>query len=197
MKILTFLFLLVLSFASPAQTCEHFDRKLFFAEYIREVTDDINCKDSLGKKQGWWIYYKVDHNDIADPDALDTGNYVEKFTYGKYRDDLKIGIWRTIFNVHLISVMRQDSFYYNKDTVTTFGFSITGDVVRECTRVNKKIYVKMGSEKIICDPINRDEKGACWLFHGDAVFDIFSYSDFGTRYFHYYFCPIEEWFFKE
>src|SRR5579872_3507529 len=76
--------------------------------------------DSNGKKQGWWIYYKVNYNPKPIPDELDSGNYVGSYRYGKYVEDKKVGNWIKFQNIHQCFEERIDSFYYKKDTVGVY-----------------------------------------------------------------------------
>lgn len=99
-----------------AQKCETFKRELFH-DLPKNIPNEINCVDSLGRKQGWWIYYEVQYNPYDKPDVLEKGDYVENYVYGKYKDDKKIGEWITINNVHLIYQLRIDNYAYNNDTI--------------------------------------------------------------------------------
>jgi hypothetical protein len=112
-RLLVFLFL---SYQAFSQTCEKYNRKLFHS-LPDTIPDSINCKDIFGKKQGWWIYYTVHYNPDKKPDYLEKGDYVFEYVYGQYKDDKKIGDWRTIANVHLIYERRVDNYYYGKDTI--------------------------------------------------------------------------------
>jgi hypothetical protein len=83
----------------------------------KKVGEWINCKDAHGRKQGWWIYYKVEYNPEPIPDVLDSGNYINAYRYGKYNDDQLVGEWKEVFNVHQIFESRVDSHFYTKDTL--------------------------------------------------------------------------------
>jgi hypothetical protein len=110
MRILRTLFFVFLSCQTFSQTCEKYNRKLF---HLLPATfpDSINCKDSYGRKQGWWIYYTVQYNPAEIPDVLEKGDYVEDYVYGQYKDDKKIGDWRTIANVHQIYERSIDNYH--------------------------------------------------------------------------------------
>lgn len=101
-----------------AQTCEKVDKKLFHL-LPKDMSDTINCKDASGKKQGWWIYYKVLYN----PDKFITegeappGNYVQEYYYGKYKDGRRIGKWVNMNNVHIISPTCTNYYEYKGDTM--------------------------------------------------------------------------------
>jgi hypothetical protein len=116
MKLLRTLFFIFLSCQAISQTCEKYNRKLFHS-LPKTFPDSINCKDGNGKKQGWWIYYKVQYNSVDKPGVIEIGDYVQTYTYGKYEDNRKVGDWRTIENVHLIYERRIDNYYYSKDTI--------------------------------------------------------------------------------
>lgn len=113
------LFLLILlcsAFTAQGQNCESFDRSLFHF-LSAEVPDTVNCIDSEGRKQGWWLNYKVKYNPVYQPDILAVGDYVENYSYGRYENDRKTGTWRLVENVHMVYERRIDSFYYNKDSI--------------------------------------------------------------------------------
>jgi len=109
-----------------AQQCEDFDKGLFHM-LPDSFPEQINCIDSSGLKQGWWIKYKIENNPIDRPDELTKGNYVDSYSFGKYKDNKKIGDWISIANVHLIFETRRDNYYYSEDTVLiTSGFAKGG-----------------------------------------------------------------------
>lgn len=116
MKFFIFFISVFIATTACAQTCEKLDRNLL--HFLPEVPDTINCKDSFGKKHGWWVYYKVLYNDNRyDTPEEDTGNHVQDYYYGKYKDGRKIGTWKKMNNVHLIYTIRTDSHFYNVDTL--------------------------------------------------------------------------------
>ena len=112
LQTLVFVFIFSQAFS---QTCEKYNRKLFHI-LPDSIPDSINCKDIYGNKQGWWIYYTVQYNPTDKPDELEKGDFVQDYVYGQYRDDIKIGEWRTIENVHQIYERRLDTYYYSSDT---------------------------------------------------------------------------------
>lgn len=116
MKVLIAFCLILFSQDVISQICESYNRNLFHL-LPGDFPDCINCKDNFGKKQGWWIHYSVGYNSVWRPDVHDTGEYVPDYKYGMYKDDTKIGVWRTINNVHNIFELRLDTFYYSTDTI--------------------------------------------------------------------------------
>jgi hypothetical protein len=100
-----------------AQNCEVLDRQLFHA-LPKEIPKKINCLDSLGNKQGWWVDYSKKHNAIAQPDFLDTGIYVERYSYGLFKNNKKIGTWKLVNNVHLIYEEQESIYIYNNQSST-------------------------------------------------------------------------------
>jgi len=102
-----------------SQKCEQFPRHLFHMLSI-DVPDNINCIDSNGRKQGWWIYYKVEYNPQPIPDVLAKGDYVDHYDYGRYKDDKKVGAWKRVNNVHLVYEASVDSTYNSNDTTIRF-----------------------------------------------------------------------------
>jgi hypothetical protein len=109
-----------------AQKCEDFDKSLFHM-LPDNFPNNINCKDSLKRNQGWWINFTIKYNPIDKPDELAKGDYVESYSYGKYKDNIKVDEWITVSNVHLIYITRKDNYYYSKDTIiVTSGFENGG-----------------------------------------------------------------------
>ncbi|MCW3075828.1 MAG: hypothetical protein JWO32_437 [Bacteroidetes bacterium] len=127
---------------TKSQTCEKYNRKLFHS--LPDIfPDSINCKDKAGKKQGWWIYYKVLYNPVDKPDELDKGDYVPDYIYGQYKNDAKIGDWHTVKNVHLIYDQRVDKYYYSKDTVRVISeFASGGWFETEILYINDSTIIK-------------------------------------------------------
>ena len=101
-----------------AQNCESYNRKLFHM-LPKNFPDKINCIDSLGNKQGWWLVYKIDYNP---PDqylrrtVIDTGEYVDAFVYGQYFNNHRIGDWMIVDNVHLIYESLYAKYSWSNDT---------------------------------------------------------------------------------
>ncbi len=116
MKITIHLLLLVINCSlSFGQTCEKYERKLFHM-LPNEFPDEINCTDTFGKKEGWWIIYEVEFNAIENAE-LDKGDYVRYYIYGMYNNNRKTGDWITVQNVHSIYQSRIVNYYYHNDTV--------------------------------------------------------------------------------
>ncbi len=99
-----------------AQKCEDLDKSLFHV-LPDTFPNEINCIDSLSLKQGWWINYLLRYNPIDKPDELAKGYYVESYSYGKYKDNIKFDNWIYVSNVHLIHITRKDNYYYSYDTL--------------------------------------------------------------------------------
>jgi hypothetical protein len=115
-KIAVLLLFVIISKFSIAQSCESFDKSLFHMLPI-DFPKKINCIDSKGQKQGWWIIYNIKFNPEDIPDVLKKGNYVDSYEYGKYENNLKTGKWLTINNVHLIYISKEESYNYEGDSI--------------------------------------------------------------------------------
>jgi hypothetical protein len=109
-----------------AQQGEHFDKGLFHM-LPDTFPDKINCIDSNGLKQGWWIDYKLEYNPVDRADVLAKGNYVDHYSFGKYKNNLRIGDWISVANVHLIYETRRDNYYYSKDTIMISSRFVSGN----------------------------------------------------------------------
>ena len=81
----------------------------------RDFPDTVNCVDKNGHKQGWWLIYKIKFNPADKPDELGKGDYVERYSYGQYNNNRKVGTWKLVENVHQVYERRIDNFYYSKD----------------------------------------------------------------------------------
>ena len=115
MRLMLTLFFSILLLQLCGQNCDSFDRGLFHM-LPSEFPDTVNCIDENGHKQGWWLVYKVKYNPIDKPDELAKGDYVERYFYGIYQKNRKIGTWKYVENVHQVYVHRIDSFFYSKDS---------------------------------------------------------------------------------
>lgn len=175
-QILIVIFLVFTNIITNAQQCEDFDKGLFHM-LPDNFPKQINCIDSSGLKQGWWIKYKIEYNPVDRPDELAKGNYVNDYSYGKYKDNIKIGEWIWIENVHLIYETRIDNYYYSKDTIlitsgfgeggwneTTLYFNSDSSIIKSTSlSPNEKfpICIECNKEGVIgkeCTMIYRNEK---------------------------------------
>jgi hypothetical protein len=198
-KILLIIFLTAIHSGLAAQECEDFDKSLF---HILPDTfpNKINCFDSLGLKQGWWIDYTLKNNPIDRPDELAKGNYVESYFFGKYKDNLKIGDWISVANVHLIYEDRRDNYYYSEDTIMiTSGFAEGG--WNEST-----LYFNADSSIIKSTSLPRDEKfpiciacnkngkigKECIMTYRNGKIKEFSYQQFDIEFFNSFYDYIRE-----
>ncbi len=122
------------------QNCATFDRSLF-NNLQGGIPELINCTDSNGVKQGWWIYYAEHYNRVEKPDELGVGKHVDSYTCGRYVNGKKVGIWESINNVHLIYKTRVDSFYYCVDTTYIYSdFLNAGRNKSSCHFTNDSSY---------------------------------------------------------
>jgi hypothetical protein len=125
-QILILMFLTFTHSLITAQHCEDFDKGLFHM-LPDTFPNKINCIDSLGLRQGWWIDYTLKYNPIDKLDRHTKGDYVENYSYGKYKDNFKIGDWISVANVHMIYITRKENYYYSADTIMiTSGFAQGG-----------------------------------------------------------------------
>jgi hypothetical protein len=183
--ILTFTPILV-----TAQNCEDFDKSLFHM-LPDTFPNKINCIDSLERKQGWWINYTLKYNPIDKPDELAKGNYVESYSYGKYKNNLKIGEWISVANAHLVYVLRRDNYYYSEDTVLiTSGFANGG--WNESTlyfnadsTIIKSTSLSPNEKFPICIECNRNgEKGKeCIMTYRNETIKFFSFDHFDMEFY--------------
>ncbi len=183
MKHLIFLYLLFTNVPSYSQTCEKFNRS-YFHFLPKYVPDTINCKDSNGKKQGWWIYYNVDYHATALPNIYDSGSYVGSYRYGQYKDDKMLGNWIKFQNIHQCYEERVDSFYYKKDTVGVLTYTFFKDkytvleFINDSSIINAKSVYKKDTIYVYCNK-NR----GCKVMHCKNVIKVFPFGDIETTFF--------------
>ncbi|WP_317898262.1 hypothetical protein [Aurantibacillus circumpalustris] len=182
----TIIFFLLIYGQTFSQTCEKFDRKLFHS-LPDNFPDSINCKDKFAKKQGWWIYYKVQYNPVDKPDELEKGDYVQDYFYGQYADDRKIGTWHTVMNVHLIYDQREDSYYYSQDTsrVTSWfadgGFNESDILYIKDSTIIKSTSLAAKEKYPICIDCDKKNK-ICIMTYRNETIKKFPFDSFGTEF---------------
>lgn len=169
-----------------SQTCEKYNRKLF-SSLPDSFPDSINCKDKSEKKQGWWIYYKVQYNPVDKPDELEKGDYVQDYVYGQYKNDIKIGTWRTVRNVHQIYDQREDTYYYSQDTsrVTSWfasgGFNESNIIYIKDSTIIKSTSLSPKEKYHICIDCNKESKG-CIMTYRKEIIKKFPFENFETEF---------------
>jgi hypothetical protein len=168
-----------------SQTCESYNRKLFHM-LPDTFPEKINCIDKDGKKQGWWINYKVQYNLTDRPDELAKGDYVQDYWYGEYKNNLKVGTWVKIANVHQVFPEQEDNYFYYKDSLfftsifwmwgsnnatTVFNKDSSVIISKIYSQINKKEQIR-----IEC------EKKECVMIHKGAVVKKFPINQFFIEY---------------
>lgn len=114
-QVIILLALLLLNNRAEAQYCEELDRTLF-PMLPADIPQKINCRDSADLRQGWWLEYRIQHNTMDNSNGTSKNNYVESYTYGKYKDDIKIGDWVMVVSRPSPHIKRHDLYYYASDT---------------------------------------------------------------------------------
>lgn len=172
------IFLLIITFFQvKGQNCETYNRNLFKI-LPSELPDTLNCTDTNGKKQGWWLIYEIKMNPARIPDELEEGEYVESYSFGKYLEDKKIGAWKTVQNVHQIYISRTDSFIYRPGSTTIIsGYFEGGWNVEKVTssddgRVIELTYQAQDSEfpiQIFCNKDKPTDKQCTVNYRGQSI----------------------------
>lgn len=184
--ITTILFFILICGSTISQTCEKFNRELF-SSLPDNFPDSINCKDRSEKKQGWWIYYKVFYNPVDRQDELAKGDYVPEYIYGQYKNDIKIGEWRTVKNMHQIYDQRIDKYYYSKDTVLVKSwFAQDGFNESEILYLQDGLFIKSTSlsanEKFpICIECSK-KQGNCIMTYRNEFIKVFPFENFESEF---------------
>ncbi|MBL7896609.1 MAG: hypothetical protein JNK50_15035 [Bacteroidia bacterium] len=184
--IITIIFSILICIQTFSQTCEKYNRKLFHS-LPDNFPDSINCKDKSGKKQGWWIYYKVQHQTTNKPDELAKGDYVEDYRYGQYKDDRKVDTWVTVYNVHLISNIREDKYYYSHDTsrVTSWfsegGWNESDIIYTNDSTVIKSTSLSPKEKHPICIDCDKKYK-ICIMTYRNQTIKKFAFDSFQTEF---------------
>jgi hypothetical protein len=184
-KIITLILLLHFIIGQTfSQTCENYNRKLFNL-LPKNYPENINCKDLSGKKQGDWILYEISYNSSNKSLVLDTGYYVEEYSYGQFLDDRKVGTWKSIQNVHLIYSNQEDTYFYAKDT-----FSIT---TKRSTDLSKLTLIRDSTIiKFSYSPLSKEmfpicidcykEQNNCIMSYRNNTIKKFPYNNFNLEY---------------
>lgn len=182
----TIIFLVFICGSTVSQTCENYNRKLFNS-LPDNFPDSINCKDKSGKKQGWWIYYKVQYNPVDKRDQLEKGDYVQDYIYGQYKNDRRVGTWTTVYNVHLISDIREDKYYYSHDTtrVTSWfadgGWNESDIIYTKDSTVIKSTSLSPKEKHPICIECNKKNK-ICIMTYRNQTIKKFAFDNFQTEF---------------
>lgn len=186
-SITTIILFLIFSYGLAfSQTCEKYNRKLFHS-LPDNFPDSINCKDKLGKKQGWWIYYKVQYNPVDKPDELEKGDYVPDYFYGQYENDIKIDTWHTVMNVHQIYDQREDKYYYSRDTsrVTSWfasgGFSESDIIYINDSTIIKSTSLSPNEKHAICIDCSKKRKD-CVMTYRKEIIKKFPFENFSIEF---------------
>lgn len=150
--------ILSLLFISPylyAQKCETYNRKLF-KTLPKDFPNQINCIDSLGKKQGSWIVYELKYNSINTSEKRAGEFYVSQYEYGKYINDRKTGLWITSINTHMLfnaeylyySYSGDTTFISDKSTVKNIGDSTV--IIKNKTSTTQLFFSYRNNDSIYC-----------------------------------------------
>lgn len=188
-----FLFLLFSTHFCFAQKCEMFREELFRG-LPNDIPNEINCVDSLGRKQGWWIYYEIEQGkDSAEYNQngpkcglsldINYGDYVSYYKLGKYVDGNKAGRWYEISNRFYSFPSNEENYYYSKDTIlikyinsheeTTLYFNSDSTIIK-----SKTIYLDKDSICIECRRKNKKTENNCKLYYQNKLMKSFPYKDF-------------------
>lgn len=184
------IFILLFAFINnkiSAQVCEDYDKSLFHM-LPDTFPNKINCIDSIGLKQGWWINYTLKHYAILKPDELGKGNYyVESYSYGKYKNNIKIGDWILVANTQSIYVTRKENYYYAEDTImvtvksgqkkSTLYFNADSSII-------KSISLSSGENFPICIECNKYSTTGkeCTMTYRNENIKEFSFDHFDIEY---------------
>ncbi|WP_317897447.1 hypothetical protein [Aurantibacillus circumpalustris] len=186
---ITIILLLTIGRQTFSQTCQDYNRKLFYS-LPKNFPDKINCKDDKGNKQGWWIYYEKSYRTKYIPNEGDSGEYVSSYNYGQFKNNIKIGDWTTVMNVHQIYDLRVDNYYYGKDTILIKSGYWGGGWFESTTYYNadssiikyKVIYDKETKE--ICIDCNRRKNkfdSSCKMTYRNKLILTFPHDKFGLE----------------
>lgn len=184
--LIVFLLLLVICRQTFSQTCHAFNKNLFHS-LPENFPDTINCADEKGNKQGWWIHYDKSYTPKSIPNVSDSGEYVRSYDYGQYKNNIKIGNWTTVMNVHSIYDLRVDNYYYGKDTILIKSGYWAGGWRESTTYYNAdssiikyKVIYDDGTKDICIECNKRKNKYAssCKMTYRNKFIKTFSYDKF-------------------
>ena len=176
-----------------SQSCETFNRKLFHG-LTKECPDTINCTDSNGLKQGWWIHYQLKHKTSDIPAILSKGldvkkssevEYVDGYSIGIYKDNHKNGTWMSMANRLDDNFLRSDIYYYAKDTnivksyigsfpdILTLYFNSDSSIVKSMTQ-------KFFDNDVVCISCNKNDssENQCIMTYKNNIISKFPFKFF-------------------
>lgn len=173
-----------------AQICENYDKSLF-NKLPNNFPEKINCIDSLGKKTGWWINYKIKYNPKESPDELEKGNFVNHYNFGMYKDNFKVGTWKTIENIHLVYVKRIDNYYYSKDTIlvtsefTDLGWKKSSIYYNNDSSIINSSCLSLSEDYIICIECDkkRPKNEECIMTYKNSEIKRFPITEFDLEFY--------------
>lgn len=170
-----------------AQQCEDYNKDLFHM-LPDTFPNQINCVDSSGLKQGWWINYKIQYNPVDRPDVLEKGEYVNDYTFGRYKNGKKIGDWISVANVHLIYETRKDNFFYSEDTIMITSRFASGESIlyyNANSSIIKSRSLYTGERFPICIDCNKNGVigKECKMTYRDETIKEFPYKQFEMEFY--------------
>ena len=178
MKQIFFAVLFLISFDGYAQNCEAFDRELFHI-LPNKMPDEINCLDSNGQRQGWWIIYQKYFSDKTIPYQCVEGYNVDRYSFGQYKDNKRVGDWEYIENVHLVYPKKIEHYSYYKDSmsITTTRFMSDDKIVMSLKEDSKIIrYTFQNNQEypitIFCNKKSKNDT-PCSIIYRNEVFKQF------------------------
>jgi len=184
---ITYLFYLIfISSQVYSQKYHKFNRELFHL-LPNDLPDSINCIDLNGQMQGWWIDYALSYSSGDKSTCVPKGHYVEEYSYGKYKDNRKIGDWRTISNIHFVMETKHENYYYNTDTIiirTNFFDYKTILYFNSDSSIVSYTYINRQGQKEICIEcdINKIPKDSnCLMTYKSKFIKAFPYNKFETE----------------
>lgn len=178
MKNLLILLCLISSCICHGQHCERYERDYFPHFLPKNFPDQINCVDSLGRKQGAWIDYKILYNAKYRPDELDTGYYVPEYSFGYYENNRKINKWKHIYNVHMISLDKITDYYYAPDTTLATVSNQMGETLSSLyTNSDSSKWEIREANKEGSIAINCNKSGICVISYKGQMLNYFDRKD--------------------
>lgn len=183
MKLLFSLSIFILiSFKGYSQHCDTIPKQLY--SLANSLSTKVNCVDSLGRKQGWWIEYTISKFEYKDEfGKLKVGSAIKYYSYGQYFNNKKVDKWSSYtFEGDQVSVetidFRRDGAIIVKRIGSVTEYNSDSSIIKSAIFIspNDTAYIN-------CNKKNLRNIKNCRLTYNDEVINTFSSDQFNIEKF--------------
>ena len=154
MKIFTTILIILVSNFASSQKC---DTLKFTSPFLpSDFPDEVNCLDSLGRKQEWWINFRTRQYDLQSPlsgQPSAIAEVVEDYSYGKYFNDKKIGKWQYAISGCANYIVKTENYFEDgSHEVISNGSRVRYN--SDSSEIECKVEIDPDSVTILCKESN-------------------------------------------